>query len=162
MKKFFAIFLCLVFIFFAVSPSISFASPTKNKIAVLFILDRTSINDLAKYNLPNIKKLLDIGSLALMNTRAAGSYSEPSSYLTIGTGTRASAGEMGSLCFNNDEVYGYTSAEKLYHLYTGKLPQEGNIVNLGIQDLINQASTLNYTVTPGLLGELLMKLTCTY
>jgi len=157
MKKFFAIFLCLVFIFFAVSPSISFASPTKNKIAVLFILDRTSINDLAKYNLPNIKKLLDIGSLALMNTRAAGSYSEPSSYLTIGTGTRASAGEMGSLCFNNDEVYGYTSAEKLYHLYTGKLPQEGNIVNLGIQDLINQASTLNYTVTPGLLGELLKR-----
>ncbi|HHW56311.1 MAG TPA: hypothetical protein GXX15_01320 [Clostridia bacterium] len=155
MKKSLAIFLCFVFILFTISPSITFASPVQNKIAVLFILDRTSINDIDKHNLPNIKKLLDIGSLALMNTKTAGSYSEPAAYLTIGTGTRASTGEMGGLCFNKNEVYGYTSAEKLYHLYTGKEPKEGNIVNLGIQDLINQASSLNYTVTPGLLGQLL-------
>lgn len=157
MKKFFAVLLSFVFIFFAISTSISFAYPSKDKTAVLFVLDRTSINDIVKYNLPNINKLLNMGSLALMNTRAAGSYSEPSSYLTIGTGTRASASETGSLCFNKDEIYGYTSAEKLYHLYTGKLPQEGNIVNLGIQDLVKQASTLNYAVTPGLLGELLKR-----
>ncbi|HBT50444.1 MAG: Uncharacterized protein XD49_1679 [Caldanaerobacter subterraneus] len=155
MKKFATVFLCLILVFLAVSPASAFASSKQNKTAVLFILNRMSIKDLNKYELPNIKKLLDIGSLALMNTKTAGSYSEAAAYLTIGTGTRAAAGEIGGLCLNKTEVYGYISAEKLYHLYTGKEVGKSDIVNIGIQDLINQASTLNYTVTPGLLGQLL-------
>ncbi|WP_236612090.1 hypothetical protein [Caldanaerobacter subterraneus] len=155
MKKFIASLLMLLFIFSSISHPLASSSQNSNKLAVLFILDRTGIEDLKKYDLPNIKKLMEKGSLALMNTRTAGSYSEPAAYFTIGTGTRAAVGEMGGLCFNKNEAYAYTSAENLYHLYTGREVEDNDIVNIGIQDLIAQASNLNYTVTPGLLGQIL-------
>ncbi|MBE3578390.1 MAG: hypothetical protein IMW83_00545 [Caldanaerobacter subterraneus] len=155
MKKFIASLLMLLFIFSSISHPLASPFQNSNKLAVLFILDRTGIEDLKKYDLPNIKKLMEKGSLALMNTRTAGSYSEPAAYLTIGTGTRAAVGEMGGLCFNKNEAYAYTSAGNLYHLYTGREVGDNDIVNIGIQDLISQASNLNYTVTPGLLGQIL-------
>jgi hypothetical protein len=156
MKKFLTFSLVIVLtILFSISYSFASSSQSTNKLTVLFIIDRTGIEDLKKYDLPNIKWLIEHGSLALMNTRTAGSYSEPASYLTIGTGTRAAVGDTGGLCFNKSEAYAYTSAENLYRLYTGKEVGENDIVNIGIQDLISQASNLNYTVTPGLLGQLL-------
>ena len=156
MKKIISVLLLILFIFVSIPFSQTYASST-NKKAILIILDRTSLNDYSIYNLPNIKKLINTGALGLMNTKTAGSYSDASAYLTIGTGTRAISSSTGSLSFNTNENYGYESASDLYTLFTGNKPQNYNIVNIGIQDLITASSKLNYKVTPGLLGNLLEK-----
>ncbi|MDR5658104.1 hypothetical protein RH915_01245 [Serpentinicella sp. ANB-PHB4] len=114
---------------------------------VLVVMNRVHYNDLLKS--PKMKKLMNEGSLGLMNTRAPGRQSDPKSYLTIGAGTRGEAdkktAEFSQLKKEISEIYSRR---------TGLLKEEG-AVNLEINNLISQNTRGDYGAIPGNLGETL-------
>ncbi|AYO31070.1 hypothetical protein D2962_11065 [Biomaibacter acetigenes] len=90
------------------------------KLVVMVILDRINIEDLAG-DYPNIRRLMEKGASALMNTSTSVRMDHASSYLTIGAGTRAYAGGIDE-AFGYNEEYGGQKAGKVFTNYTGIKP----------------------------------------
>ncbi|QUH26684.1 hypothetical protein [Serpentinicella alkaliphila] len=116
---------------------------------ILVLVNRTHFDDIA--NLPNIRALIDNGSIGLMNTRGPGAQHETKSYATIGWGVRAEADSTSSIFHKvNDEN------KLIYERRTGNVIGEG-IINLDINSLIDLNKEGEYGATPGILGDLLDK-----
>ncbi len=147
--------LLLLLMSFTLIPQRDYAATNSDKKVVLIIIDRVSLNDYIKYDAKNIKKLINNGTVGLMNVRNADGYVDASGYLTFGTGTRASAYGISSINLNVNENYTFGSAGDLYKLNTGNDYGNNNIVNIGISNLISSSESADYKITPGLLGQLL-------
>lgn len=123
------------------------------KLAVMVILDRINIEDLAG-DYPNIRRLMEKGASALMNTSTSVRMDHASSYLTIGAGTRAYAGGIDE-AFGYNEEYGGQKAGKVFTNYTGIKPLRQNLVVPDMPRIIQENSKLDHETVPGLLGEIL-------
>lgn len=151
------IFISLVF---QTSPKRAFGaenireSPERNKkLAVMVILDRINIEDLAG-DYPHIRRLMQNGASALMNVSTAVRMDHVSSYLTIGAGTRAyTGGSDGAFGFN--EEYDGRKAGEVFANYTGIKPMVQNLVVPNMPKIIEENSKLDHETVPGLLGEML-------
>ncbi|ADL67673.1 conserved hypothetical protein [Thermoanaerobacterium thermosaccharolyticum DSM 571] len=155
MKKFITAFMLLLMTLTFMLPQKSYADTSNNKKVVLVIIDRVSLSDYTKYDAKNIQKLINNGSVGLMNVRNADGYVDASGYLTFGTGTRASAHDIGQISLNVNEKYSFGTAGEIYELNTGDDYGNANIVNIGISNLIQSSKRADYKITPGLLGQLL-------
>jgi len=125
---------------------------SNKKICTLIVLDRVSINDIEK--LPNLKKLIEKGSIGLMNTKCAGNFEPAGCYLTIGAGTRASASGKGKLALMEYEIHNGFKGEKIYKNLTGN-EVYGKILVPEIPLLIEENLKQDHEIVPGLLGETL-------
>ncbi|AOY77001.1 hypothetical protein [Clostridium formicaceticum] len=115
---------------------------------VALILNRVDFQDL--YSMPQMRKLIQEGSIGLMNTRASGSQNEFKSYATLGWGTRAEAGENTSTFYSlGDEN------TAVYERRIGKIAKDEGIINTNINVLIQQNIRGEYGAVPGILGDLL-------
>ncbi len=93
-------------------------------------------------------------SVCLLNTGTAGSTVARNIYATIGAGSRALGTEGSSLAYKRQELYNGSTAAVVFQRHQGKLPQ-GEILHLGMAQVIAANQTLQHPVRPGLLGDLL-------
>ncbi len=153
MKNKFVLFF-LVLLFFLSTFSFSYAQTAEDgKRAVIFILNRVSIDDFLNSDLKNINNMIDNGTYGLMTVNADGGRSLESVFMTLGTGTRAVGSNGASLNFNTWETYNHELASTIYERNTGKIPSEGQILNLDIAQIIRNNSKRNHIIRPGLLGD---------
>ena len=166
-KKFnilkFSIAFLLIFAIFGID-SRAALDRAQNKKAIVFIMDEVSLEDIASSKTPNLDKLIENGSVGLMNSRpGTGTASRGSRFLSLGMGVRTVSSTKGGWAFGRDEKaaisdyelsYGDISAEELYRVNTGKSPEKAEILNVAIGDI----SRKGYESTPnnkvGLLGDL--------
>ncbi|WP_026475816.1 alkaline phosphatase family protein [Alkaliphilus transvaalensis] len=134
------------------SPLVAFgqhSQDNQNKV-VMIIVNRVDLDDLSK--MKEVQKMMEEGSIGLMNIRASGRYSEYKSYATIGWGTRAEASQDGQAFSNiNEETIA------IYQRRTGETPEEKGIINLAINTLIQQNLRGEFGAIPGSLGEVLRR-----
>lgn len=149
--SFIAILILAITLITGISYGINLEIPNEdNTRVVMLIINRIDFNDLEK--MPYVRKLIDRGSIALMNTRASGKNSEFKSYASIGWGTRAEASYNTSLFYKVDN-----SNSSIYERRRGKKVLENGLINLNINQLINENLQGDYGATPGILGETLNK-----
>ncbi len=146
----------------AVVPAISApeakAVKQKGNVTVI-ILDKITISDLAKAEVPNIMTLIQKGALGIMTTNPAGGESRisPNTYSTIGAGAKVAAGSAGKTAYNEDEkdLESHTLAAQEYQIRTGVKPPKGSVVHLGIAEIWNYNKDLKYDYQIGGLGTAL-------
>lgn len=141
---------------------------------VMVVIPAVSLSDLASSDLPSFGKLMDRGSVGLMNSRTAGrmnprtagrieteaespkdSRTPESGYLTIGAGSRATAGPDAAKAFDRDEITEGAPASVVLRRLTMVDPGASEVVHTRIARLIRDNSTLNHTVSIGLIGSAL-------
>ncbi|SHE60404.1 hypothetical protein SAMN02746089_00510 [Caldanaerobius fijiensis DSM 17918] len=154
-NSFIVIVALLLMIFSTFSPKAYAASANGRPKFVIVVMNKVGLRDYVKYELPNIKKLIQSGALGLLNVRTAKNYHEPSAYLSIGAGSRAESDYNGGYAFNYNEMYDFGRAGELYHIYTGNNASKGDVVNLSINSLKEVSAKQDHQVVPGLLGQIL-------
>lgn len=146
-KDFLWIFIVLLFIS-SWCPVYGQGEPQGQNRVVLIIINRADYNDFAE--MEHLKEIMNEGYLGLMNTRGAGSASEFKSYATLGWGTRAEANSKTAIFYNLDE-----ENRSIYQRRTGIMPDNGAVINVEINRLIELNIEGEYGATPGALGEAL-------
>lgn len=135
------------------------SKPPSGKI-MLVVIDRISLDDIAGADLPTIGRLLEEGSVALMNARARYDVYGQGSYVLIGAGGRAFGGTQAGLAFGKNERMKAAGGDSfaagdVYTSRTGRTAPTGSIVNLSIEEMKKLSETDRATSTPGLLGQVL-------
>lgn len=125
----------------------------ENVKVVVVVIDKISIKDLIQEPVPNLKYLVEHGSLGLMNTNTGATRSSLHSYITLGAGNRAVAGKLGGIAFNANEKYLGEEASDIHYSLTGQTSLSHNLVHLGLAQIIRENSKLKQTVVVGALGE---------
>ncbi|MBM7613952.1 hypothetical protein [Alkaliphilus hydrothermalis] len=120
----------------------------EDKKVVMVVINHANLKDLK--SMEEIHRLMEEGSIGLMNIRAAGRYSQYKSYATIGWGTRAEASSD-----HQEFVKINEESAAIYQRRTGRSPALGGIINLSINQLKDQNAKGEYKAFPGTLGEVL-------
>ncbi|NLP17639.1 MAG: hypothetical protein GX376_00940 [Firmicutes bacterium] len=126
----------------------------RDKRVIVFVLDSISITDLCAAMTPTIDMLIDVGAMGLMNTSTYSGSARNAAHLTIGAGARASGGDGLEPALEIGEEWGGIPAGEVYRNRMGLIPG-GNIVHLGMAEIIAGNSGLAATVLPGALGQTL-------
>lgn len=133
---------------------------------LVVLMDRISMKDLTPEHMPNLVKLIQEGSLGLMNTNALGQRIPANTYISIANGQRTGGGVWAGQFYPVQEVVAATpsggareniKAGELYRTLTGWSYPRTAVVNPGIGDMVKVNSTLSYDVQVGALGESLQK-----
>ncbi|MBZ4664798.1 hypothetical protein [Mahella sp.] len=119
------------------------------------VLDRVAMEDLIAIQPPNIMHLIDQGTIALMNTKVAGSRNPKSAYITIGAGVRATYAGGSHLAFNASELYNGEIAANRYKQSSGISTKWDQIVNLSMPQLIRNNANQDHDIYIGELGRIL-------
>lgn len=137
----------------AASPST--AAPQRR--AVFLILDKITLADLTAGGLPNLRRAMDTGGIALMNARTGGTLASEHAYVTIGAGSRAAGTpEAGAAYAAGDPLENGTAGEILRR-NTGYQARPGNLVLPAAAGIAALNLAQDHTVLPGLLGKTLHK-----
>ena len=102
----------------------------------------------------NISPWLEQGAAALLNTGTASSSIGRHLYVTMGAGSRALGTDSGRLAFMRDEEFNGSVAAQVFVRRQGRQPQ-GEIIHLGMAEIIRANESLQHPVRPGLLGSTL-------
>jgi hypothetical protein len=131
--------------------------PAAEKILV-FSLPRVTWADFAEADLPHLTGLLSHSMVAQLSPRTAGPRTTAADgYATIGAGNRADgAGTelVGGYALDRDERIDRRSAYQAYQARVGK-PARGQVVHLGMAEVVRQNEQYRYGAEPGALGSAL-------
>lgn len=130
---------------------------------VLVVIDRIGLDDITgapPASIPNITRLIEIGSISLMNVREKLEQYGTGGYVVIGSGGRALGGPNAGLAFNRDELLRtagdeYLTAGDVFQARTGTAVPDGSVVNLFIEEMKKLSDTDLAESSPGLLGKVL-------
>lgn len=122
---------------------------------VFLIIDRINLSDLHNPGLTQINKLIEAGSLGLMNTNTAKSRDSLHTYLTIGAGKPAIGGILNGQAFQKEEIYLNQKIPALYHSLNQAKVGNQEIIHLGFSELHNVNQATKYQALPGNLGTVL-------
>ncbi|MCF8009981.1 MAG: hypothetical protein K9L17_04300 [Clostridiales bacterium] len=131
--------------------SIDFNANNNGKVIVI-IADRTSIDDWARINAPNLDALCSRFSIGLMNCDTGGKDIADNTNLTIGSGVPLCAPETASSAYMSDKLLNNVKARNIYKQRTGKSPPDNSILQLDIAKIYNLNKDSSYTLGPGTLG----------
>ena len=127
---------------------------------IIVIIDHLGIVNLEKKELPNINKLIEQGSVGLMNTNTAGARATENTYITIANGVRSLGSGNAGFSFNSDESVQLTKdqepvlSKNLYNNTTGE-KVNGEVIHVSVPAIIKANEDLFSTIKVGLLGETL-------
>lgn len=154
LKRFLAVFLVIQLLF---SLQITHAYASEKGKVIIFVMDRTSWEDIRNANAPNIKMLSEKGGIGLMTNNTAGSNSQKNAYITIGAGALATGSAKSHLAFDVNELFQGQKISDLYYQNTGNIinPNSNIIVNLGIAQVYRNNRGRNHHVNIGALGTAL-------
>lgn len=157
MRKYKGYFLIIITIITLLWQTSAFASTSKDKRVIMFIMDSINYDDIKTYGQKNINFLLENSSLGLMNTNSGGSYTDSNAYATIGAGGYAVSSGSGNYFGGYNDFFGYEPVHILYKRNTGNDMKKDNIASVNITNLIRNNEKLNRPVKLGHLGTLLRK-----
>jgi hypothetical protein len=120
-----------------------------NKVYII-VTNRLTLTDIEIMD--NLKKLIDEGSIGLMNVRGTTGYKGPESFMTINSSRKAYATNESSQFFSLN-----SENRKLYENRNGLLNGDFAIGNLGIGKLYNVNKKNTYVPYIGALGDNLHK-----
>jgi hypothetical protein len=146
MKK--VVIACLALLLLLVCPRRAVA---KGKV-VIVSLARLQAEELAADE--QLLSWLKRGAVGLLNTGTAGGTLARNIYATLGAGSRALATDNGRLAFMRQEELNGSLAGELYLRHQGVAPR-GEIVHLGMADIVQVNQRLQHPVRPGMLGDAL-------
>ena len=129
--------------------------PTKVSAAgkvIILSLSRTSVQQLADNE--DLAPWLAKSSVGLLNTGTAGTAVGRHLYVTMGAGSRALGTDSTGLAFLQEEDYHGTAAKTVFARHQGAAAS-GQVVHIGMADLIQANKALNHAAQPGLLGDCL-------
>ena len=138
-------FMCVLFV----------TIPTKVSAAgkvIILSLSRTSVQQLADNE--DLAPWLAKSSVGLLNTGTAGTAVGRHLYVTMGAGSRALGTDSTGLAFLQEEDYHGTAAKTVFARHQGAAAS-GQVVHIGMADLIQANKALNHPAQPGLLGDCL-------
>lgn len=128
---------------------LSFAQDALNvdKKVYMVIVNKLSLSDIEK--MPNLRGLIDEGSLGLLNVRGLNGYNGAECFITINASSKAYASNISSQFFalNNDEY------REAYENRVGSLDGEYQIANIEIGRIYNQNEDNKYAPYIGALGD---------
>jgi len=127
-------------------------------------MEGISVNDLAAWDLPVYRTLLDNGGLALLNNRTADGPSVESNAVTISAGAYAHGSDLrdhaqpyARMGANDNEWLAGAPASTVLKRNTGVTVETGTVVHPGIAALRRINAPLHYQIEPGLLGSALQE-----
>ncbi|MDI6828737.1 MAG: hypothetical protein QME62_09660, partial [Armatimonadota bacterium] len=141
-----------------------YSASAKNEAVVLVAFEGMSLNDMLRWDIPEFKKLIQVGAVGLMNNKTAAFQNFEDNAVTIGAGTRSMGFDrplvdaFSKYAANANDKLGSETAEAIWQRNTGFCAQNPDaIYQTKIAAIIAANSTLSYEVIPGLLGDLLNK-----
>lgn len=141
--------LVVVLIVMVHAHELSFAQDDLNvdKKVYMVIVNKLSLSDIEK--MPNLRGLIDEGSLGLLNVRGLNGYNGAECFITINASSKAYASNISSQFFalNNDEY------REAYENRVGPLDGEYQIANIEIGRIYNQNEDNKYAPYIGALGD---------
>ncbi len=120
---------------------------------VLFIMDGVDLVEIKDAPTPNLDLLIKQGAIALTNSRTAGSLEPKDTYLSIGAGDRARAGNSAYLNFNFNERYQGNSIIDFYNTRIALSKRNGQIFNLELPKIKRSNQNSAYQAQVGRLAE---------
>ncbi|MTI84929.1 MAG: hypothetical protein FH756_13780 [Firmicutes bacterium] len=120
---------------------------------VIIIADRTSIDDWANTDLPNLQSLAENYTVGLMNCRTSGRDIPANTHLTIGSGVPLLAPGTADSAFTAQSILQGGLARDIYKQRTGKLPPADSIVHIDIAKIVYSNNDSPYAIEPGTLGK---------
>lgn len=147
--------LSLLIIFFLsqfLSPS--FAKEKRKKV-IVFVIDRVTLSEVSDPSLPTFKKLIEKGSIALMNNRGYLGIDTSNSFLSLATGERAPSVKGFSLVGERWEIYQNSTVSEVYRLRTGKPPADSQVFFLNLALIEKALAEVPSEIKFGVLGDIL-------
>lgn len=138
----------MVVLLLLLSGSNSYSEPAFDKRVVVVAINEVNFQDLEK--LPTIKKLIDQGSIGLMNNRTSTRANTLKAYTTLGSGVRAEASSDSIQFVNINE-----DNRKIYLRRMGTDPGAEGIVNQDMAKLQRLNIAGEYGAVAGALGQAL-------
>ncbi|MGO0123313.1 hypothetical protein [Desulfothermobacter acidiphilus] len=123
---------------------------------IMVIIDRLSWSDFTNPAYPNLSSLSHRGSVGLLQTTTGGSCEAGNTYLSIGTGARATGGGAAGEAYQPQEML--KSGESAGNAFRQFTSREIPLLGVGmvtIARLRQSNAALPYPVVPGELGEML-------
>lgn len=121
----------------------------------LIVVDGLELNDLQNPSLIRLHRLVQVGSIGLMNTATAGRIAPDNAYATIGNGTRSFGAAGEDFTLDESEREQGEDSSLLIQQFTGKAGQAP--VNLSVPLLAERNATQKYEISVGALGESLRR-----
>lgn len=119
---------------------------------VIVSLSHTSVQQVADNE--SLAPWLARSAVGLLNTGTAGNAASHHLYVTMGAGSRALGNDSTRLAFLQEEECNGSPAKTIFARHQGSTAA-GQIVHVGMADLININQALNHPVQPGSLGDAL-------
>lgn len=149
-RKTFTLLLIFVLLISITHSSVAASERQVQKNVYLIILNRYSLTDVKQ--MPNLKKIIDDGSIGLMNTRGLYSYNGAEGFLTINTSSRAYAN------YSSSEFHNFSEENKeIYERRIGQFNGEHEVLNTNFSILIELNKDNTYAPNIGALGDNLHK-----
>lgn len=149
--------LCILTVLISLVPVHAQAAEPKNKRAVIICVDGLSAQEffMAEAKMPNLKKMVESGGIALMNTNTAGRKVSEASYLTINSGAKALGIELisGLAYGGDDNMMSYTAKD--FAKAKGLPYHENSLLYPALPGTVAANETKDYGAKPGLLGDTL-------
>lgn len=114
--------------------------------AYVIVANRLTLSDIEK--MPNVNRLIDEGSIGLMNTRGVNGYKGAESFATINASSKAYANNESSQLYNLSGEY-----KRIYENRIGIIDGEYAIGNIQLGKLCNQNEKNRYSPYIGALGH---------
>lgn len=128
---------------------------SSNQPIIILTIDKVDSYELFKCELPSLKKFLSESACGMMNIRTgAGYYNTESGFLSLGSGNRSFAILAKGGAYQPQEIIGRSNASSILEWSTGKGFQAFNLIIPEIGWIQNRAKEENYSIQPGLLGEI--------
>ena len=123
---------------------------------VMVIVDKTTLADLARPDLPNLAWCIGHGSIALMNNRTGnGAFAAEHAYITLGAGSRGLGTPTSGAAYAAVEALENGTAAEILARNTGYLARPGNLVLPEVAALAALNATQDHAIRPGLLGTVI-------
>lgn len=128
----------------------------KHKVVIISI-DQISIKDLQNIELKNVYRLIENGSLGIMNTNTAGPKESQNNFATIAAGSKALGGDSVQDIFNSNEIIAGQNIKKIYKFNVGHSSNNYQVVFPYLWNIQNLNSNNQNNAIPFLLGETIHK-----
>jgi hypothetical protein len=127
----------------------------KRKRVIVFVIDRVTLSEISDPSLPTFKKLIQKGSIALMNNRGYLGIDTSNSFLSLATGERAPSVRGFSLVGERWEIYQNSTVSEVYRLRTGKPPGNSQVFFLNLALVEEALAEVPSEIKFGILGDIL-------
>lgn len=112
----------------------------------IVVVNKLTLSDIE--NMPNLRKIINEGSLGLMNVRGTSSYTGAESFATINSSSKTYANNVSAQFHNLDWKF-----KEIYETRVNLLEREYAIGNIGVERLYIQNDDNKYSPKLGMLGD---------